>query len=187
MIRSLRQPARPSRGLLCFGGVRAFTLAELVVLMALVGIIGVLAAGSMSSLGQSRARAACLSVARDLAFARERSMATGLNHWVVFSPSTDSYSVLVDSRTTPGYVNAATLTDPATGAPMLVRVNAGETVGVDLVSASFDSALIIGFDWRGVPRLTTGAALAGTGSVVLGGSNSVSVAPISGRVTYAMP
>jgi hypothetical protein len=60
-------------------------------------------------------------------------------------------------------------------------------VGVELLSAVFDSELEIGFDWLGRPITRTGAALIGTGTVVLTSGHKVTVAPGTGHAQQVTP
>lgn len=160
---------------------RAFTLIEVIVVILIVAILSVVAAPRISNLGSSRAGVAARSLARDLTYARERAIATGTRTWVVFSPSTHSYSVLSENIASPGRAGASTLTDPnGSGRPFVQYLNTGEYAGVTMASAVFDSGLEVGFDWVGKPYNVAGSALAANGTVTLSNGYSVTVEATTG-------
>lgn len=163
---------------------RAFTLVELIAVIILVGVLAVSAAVSFNSIPASRRTVAERQIQRDLVFARERTMATGIRHWVVFSVPTQSYSVLAENPLNPGRANATTITDPATQSPFVQRLNLNEYTGVTLASATFDSAAEVGFNWLGEPLNTTANALAATGVVQITGGGQVQVQIGTGMVVH---
>jgi prepilin-type N-terminal cleavage/methylation domain-containing protein len=155
--------------------LRGFTLVELIVVTVITSIVAAVAIPALSSITLARKRVAARMIQRDLAFARERALATGTVHWVVFTPAGDTYSVLSENPASPGRAGAAAITDPATGRAMLVRLNTGDFAGVDLTGASFGSGAELGFDWLGRPLGTGGTALASPGAVTLSGGYTVTV------------
>lgn len=159
----------------------AFTLIEVIVVILIVAILSVVAAPRLSNLGSSRAGVAARSIARDLTYARERAIATGTRTWVVFSPSTHSYSVLSENPASPGRVGATTLTDPnGTGRPFVQYLNTGEFAGVTMASAVFGSGSEVGFDWVGKPYSSSTTALSANGAVTLSSGYSVTVEASTG-------
>jgi hypothetical protein len=155
--------------------------------MLLIGIVGLGTIASMSAVPASRQHAAARQLQKDLAFARERSMATGTRHWVVFTTSTSTYSILAEDPLNPGRAGATTMTDPATRAPFTVRLNINHTVGVTLTSAVFGTDAEVGFDWLGRPTQTNGSLLASNGVVTLAGGHQVIVQQATGTVTHDPP
>ena len=134
----------------------------------------------MSSAAGTRTAVAANQIRRDLGYARERTLATGIRAWVVFSPGTNSYSVLEEPIGNPGRSNALTMTDPVTGRTFAQSLSAPEFAGTVLVSAVFDSGSEVGFDWKGRPLNATGALLAAQGVVTLSGGRTVTVKAGSG-------
>lgn len=165
----------------------AFTLVELIAVMIVAAILGVAAAVSLGSLPETRRAAAARQVHRDLTFARERAMAGGLSHWVVFSVGTNSYSVLADDPTNPGRPGALTITDPATRQPFVQRLGVNESAAATLVSASFDGQPEVGFDWLGRPITAAGTPLAADGSIQITGGGTIIVRRQTGLIEYAGP
>ena len=76
-VPSCHAARRPHRG----GG---FSLIELVAVLVIAAIMAAVAVPTLSSLAATRAWAAAKLVARDLTYARERAMTTGLRTWVGF-------------------------------------------------------------------------------------------------------
>lgn len=169
------------------GARRAFSLLELVAVMVIAGILAVSAVPAMSSLADARADAAARELHRDLSFARQRAVATGTRAWVVFDAAAGSWTVLAEDPSSPGRSGATAVTDPATGAALVRRLGASSFGGVSMLSAAFDGAPEVGFDWLGRPLNSGEADLAALGTVQLTGGRSVSVVPGTGLVTLTLP
>ncbi len=166
---------------------RAFTLIELVVVMLCLAIMSGVVASSMGGVPRQREATAARQMERDLGFARQRAVSTGLRTWIVFSPPSDIYTVLTESLTTPGLANAITLTDPATTGPFIVRLGVDAYAGVDMTAAAFDGAASIGFDYLGRPLSSGATSLVADGSVTLSGGSVVRVAAGTGRISCTTP
>lgn len=164
-----------------------FTLIELVAVLVVAAIVGVTAAVQLGSIDATRASSAARALQRDITYTRERAMTAGLNHWMVFSVSTNSYSVLADTAASPGRSSALTLTDPSTGMPMLQRLGSNESAGASIASASFEGASEFGFDWLGRPIASNGDRLRSQGIVTLGSGHQVRVQAGTGVVTLVEP
>ncbi len=173
-------PRRLSRG----GG---FSLIELIAVMIVVGILAATAAPILSATTGTRSAMAARHLVRDLTFARQRAAATGTRSWVVFDTVANTWSVLAEDPNSPGRINAVVLTDPATSGPFVQSLGVNQFVGVQLVTASFDGNVEIGFDWLGRPLNQTETALAAQGSVTLSGSHVITVEVGSGFVAYTPP
>jgi MSHA pilin protein MshC len=140
---------------------RGFTLVELIVVVIIVGILSAAAIGSMSKARQNRQRSAARTLAVNIAYARERALATGHATWVYVYTNTETISLY---ETVSGSVVA--ITDPATNKQLTTVLGASSDnaqfseVGVLAVNGTTSaSAIIFGFDWQG--RLTdSGGALA---------------------------
>lgn len=165
----------------------AFTLVELVAVIILVGIMGIAAGVSFNSLPANRRIAAARQIERDLAYARERAMATGIRHWVVFSVPGDSYSILAENPADPGRAGAVTINDTATQGPFVQRLNENEFKGASVIAASFDGHAEVGFDWLGRPLAPNADPLSTDGVIRITGGLSIFVLAGSGLVTNEAP
>lgn len=166
---------------------RAFTIVELIAVLVLTAITGLVAVGSLASLATSRQANSARTIQRDLTFARERAMATSARHWVVFDTAIHSYSILSESPPYSGYATAATLTDPSTGSPLVVRLNREEHVGVTFATVSFDGGLIVGFDHLGRPVAPSLVRVDKLAQVELSSGAVISVDFTTGAATLALP
>nr|AQQ75241.1 hypothetical protein [uncultured bacterium] len=159
-----------------------FTLIELVAVIVIVAILASVAAATMN-LGSARSGLAAKQLLRDITFARQWSIATGRNSWVVFSPGSNLWTILAEDPANPGRLNATTMTDMATGKPYTITVGVDDYVGVSIESCNFDGGNEVGFDWLGEP-VVAGGPLAAQGVVVLIGGRQVIVEAGSGLVRY---
>lgn len=160
-----------------------FTLPEMVVVMTISAILAATAAPSMLNLSSTRAAVAARQLVRDLTFARQRSIATGIRHWVVFDTSAQTWSVLTENPESPGRAGAAPMNDLATGRPFLQALNAAPFTGISLANVSIGAGSEIGFDWRGKPLNSSQAALAADGSITLTGGVGVTIRANTGYAT----
>ena len=136
---------------------------ELITVIVIIGIVSAVAVGSMSKSRQNRQRAAAHTLVVNIAYARERALATGHATWVYVYTNTETLSLY---ETVGGSVVA--MTDPATNKQLTTVLGASSDnaqfaeVGVLAVNgATSGSAIIFGFDWQG--RLTdSGGVLATT-------------------------
>ena len=160
---------------------RGFTLFELIVVMAIIGIMAWLAYPKLSALNDIKLDSASRRVAADLRYAQSRSIGKRSVHGLLFEPAAGRYTVFSPTTVSP-------VTDPANPArPLRVDfVASGPLQGVTITSASFGTTRGVTFDYFGVPRDTSGVDLTTNGVVVLsyqGATDSVLVAPQTGTVT----
>ncbi len=170
-----------------FSGSGGFTLLETIAVMVLIAVLAAVAVVSMASTTANRASIAARALQRDLAYARQRAMATGLRTWVFFDTGAETWDVREEDAAAPGKAGATTLTDPADGAPMIETLGSGTSIGVGITSAVFDGDDEIGFDWLGQPLNSAESALAADGTVTLTDNHLVHVLARSGHVTYVEP
>jgi prepilin-type N-terminal cleavage/methylation domain-containing protein len=160
-----------------------FTLPEMIVVVAITAIMAATAAPSLLNLGSTRCAAAARQLVRDLTFARQRSIATGTRHWVVFNTSTQTWSVLIENINSPGRSGATALNDLASGRPFVQTMNAAPFSAVSLTAVSIGGASEIGFDWQGKPLNASEAALTTDGTVTFTGSRTVTIKANTGYAT----
>src|SRR6185503_7257913 len=94
-----------------------FTLIELITVIVIAAILAGVTVPTLSGLGSARSGMAGKQILRDLTFARQRSVATGVVSWVVFNSGTGTWSILAENPASPGRAGATILSDMATGRP----------------------------------------------------------------------
>lgn len=154
---------------------RAFTLIELVAVILLMAIMAALAAPALGTLPGAARDAAALNLRRDLAFAREHALSTGDRTWVAFAIDTQSYTLRAEPRTSPSRAAALVITDPATGAPMIQRLDRGPYAGIRLLSVSAGGAAELGFDRLGRPLSVAATPLTADALITLTGPVTIRV------------
>jgi len=165
-------------------GGTGFTLIELIVVLVVTAIVAAVALPSLASASTTRRAIGANQMVRDLAYARERAISTGTRTWVVFSTTTNSYSVLQENPASPGRVGAIALDDPANpGRTYVQYFGTGDFVTVSLQSVSIGTGSEVGFDWIGKPYDSTSVALTSAGVVTLVGGKTVTIQPITGLAT----
>jgi len=160
---------------------RGFSLTELIVIIAILGILSWLAFPKMSAMDEIKLDAAARRLAGDLRYAQSLAMSRRVIHGVLFDPALGKYTVFAPNPATP-------ITDPADRARTMIvdYTSRTEFRGVLVQSATFGTTPGVTFDYFGVPRDTAGVDLSSTGTVVLtyqGQTDTVFVAPQTGMVT----
>ncbi|MDX2115854.1 MAG: type II secretion system protein [Planctomycetota bacterium] len=174
----MNRPPRPSRG---------FTLIELIAVMLVMSILGATAISALGSFDRAREAAAARALWRDIEYARERSLATGRRHWVVFNLAANSYSLLEEPSGAPSRGLAAPLTDVAAQGPLVRRLGIEEAAGVSVSSADFGGTSEVGFDWLGRPLSGAASPLVSDGSATLSAGSVVTVSAGNGMVSLDTP
>lgn len=172
-------PGRPLRE----AEKRAFTIIELIAVMVVIATLAAVAVPGLASIASSRSAAAARQMLKDVGYARQRAVATGTRTWVVFEPSAERYSILTESPSVPGRANASPVNDPASGRAFVQQLGVDALATTGIVSASFDGAPEVGFDWIGRPLNAAQGPLGSVGTAVLTGGHTVAVTPTTGYVT----
>jgi prepilin-type N-terminal cleavage/methylation domain-containing protein len=161
---------------------RAFTLVELLAALAILAVLSIASIPALARLSDSRRLAAAAQCARDLTYARERALATGLPTYALFNTTSSTLAILQEDPASRGRAGALTITDPATGEPFLERLGSGPYAGASITAVSFDGATEVGFDRLGRPTRTNGTPTTNTGTVAFGTGLTVTLAPRTGHV-----
>lgn len=158
---------------------RAFTLAELIIVVVILSIAALLAVPMMSSAADSQLRSATNMVAADLEYAKSMSISRQQDYSVVFNVGGNSYEIQDES--------GSVIDHPVrVGTSFSVIIsNDSRLSEVQLDSVSFDSTSTITFDYLGSPFNGNGTAL-NNGSIVLDAGNysmTITVQPVTGFLT----
>ena len=121
--------------------------------MAIMAILAGVAAVKVSSASGDRSAMAARVLLRDIAFARQRSVATGYRTWIDFS-TPNTWRVLAEDASNLTRANAQLLNDPATNGGFVQTLDTGAFLGVSFTVTVGEDW--IGFDWVGQPLKKTG-------------------------------
>ena len=161
--------------------LRAYTLIELVIVIALLWIMSYFLAPRITNLFPIQRETAAFKILGDIRYVRSRSIAEQVVHGIQFSiQPANNYRAF---RINPGTL----IKDPSRpNIDMLIQLNAGEFGGVRISAVNFQGGPEVRFDSTGTPLDINGGTLTTTGTVTIqyqGATQLIQVAPITGRVT----
>lgn len=167
--------------------VGGFSLIELIAVIVILAILAATAVPAISHYTERNAAAATNELHDNLAYARQRALATGRHVWIRFEIGANRWSLFEENPDQPGNANATPILDPATGLAMTTQLGAAPFATVNLNGAQFDGDSEVGFDWLGRPLNGNDLPLQNTGTVQLTGNRRVHVTPDTGRIEIIMP
>lgn len=156
-------------------------------MVALVGILSVIALPSFLHLRSARDGAAAQQLYNDLIFARQRAVAIGVPHWVAIDTQAQQWVLLMESASDPGKTNASALDDPATGRSFVQTLDTEDFSGVTFAEVNFDGGPDIGFDAAGRPLNDSENPLSQEGVARFVRGHTVTITPGTGLVSYLLP
>jgi prepilin-type N-terminal cleavage/methylation domain-containing protein len=168
-------PALPDR--------HAFTLIEVLMVVAILVIAGIAAMPLISSAGDVAVQAAADVLAADLEYAKSMAMSRGQSYSVVFDIDAETYSIkdqggaVIDHPIKKGFTYVVDFAND----PRFAQVN--------IESVNFDSTSEIKFDYLGTPRVVAGGVevdLVNPGVITLTRGSmtwTVSIEPVTGVIT----
>lgn len=130
---------------------RGYTLVEMLIVVAILGIMGALVVPSMSSAGVFRARSAVRTLVSDITFAQGDAMAFQQGRAVVFYPDDNRYVVVEVTGPVLDPVNDAMIDTGRPSGIMDMTFNAPRFGGARMTSAVFDAQPVLIFDAMGAP------------------------------------
>lgn len=166
---------------------RAFTLLELLVTIAILGIAGALVIPAMGETGILRIQGAVRSIVADLTFAQADAVAFQERRAVVFDIDNNVYRLVqVPGSTIDPDTN--TLYDPSKPDGRWIMSLSDPRFGnARLATAAFDNQPVVIFDALGGPVADPDGAIPGAGGTVQvigsGQTFTIAVEPFTGRVT----
>ena len=156
-----------------------FTLAELLVVIVILGIAAMVVIPSIGNTTDMQATSAARQLVSDLLFAQTYSISQKQPYQVVFDAANESYEVQESST-------SSVITHPITKMPYSMSFLTNKHLkNVRITSADFDSGNLVNFNSLGMPYNSAGSQLAARGTVILtvGTHNiTVTVEPVSGRI-----
>ena len=163
---------------------RGFSFLELVIVLAIAGIIAVIALPRIAGVGSMGVDMVRDKVLADLRYVREYAVNRNDRTRVTFLIGQDRYVAEVFDASVEGEWRI--LEDPTTREDFDIRIGQGQYKDTELVGVSFNGGNIIEFDSYGAP-FAGGGPLTGTGVVTMRGSGSVKIVgvfvePVSGRI-----
>jgi prepilin-type N-terminal cleavage/methylation domain-containing protein len=163
-----------------------FTLIELIMVIAVLGLAAALVIPQMGSVQVLRVQAALQTVVSDLTFAQADAIAFQQRRAVVFDTENNRYRLVSVPGSTIDEANTLYLPEGA-GGRYIVNLNVDRYAGARLASSTFTTASPLVFDDLGSPMADAGSDTPGSGgTVTITGSGqtwAVVVEPFTGRIS----
>jgi len=153
--------------------MKSFTLVELVIVIAVIGILTAVLAPAFSSVYDNiKMEGAYRQLMQDIRYVQYLAVARQVPHGISFNPYANSYFAYRQTTSN-------TIKDPATQKQYIVSYSTGKFSGIDLVSTTFVLPLADTLEF------TSSGAPAGSGSITIvykGITKIISVEANTGRV-----
>lgn len=166
---------------------RGFTLVEMIVVIALLGIAAALVIPQMGSVQGLRVQAAVRTLVSDLTFAQADSIAFQQRRALVFDVPNNTYRIVAIPGSTVDPDTNTLYSPSGPGGRYVVDLNTEQFAGARITATDFEIADTLIFDDMGGPAAApTGDAPGRGGSVTIVGSEQafrIVIEPFTGRVT----
>jgi prepilin-type N-terminal cleavage/methylation domain-containing protein len=156
---------------------RGFSVVEILIVLVILAIVAMVAIPVTSSAASMQLRSAANMIAADLEYAKSMAITRTQDYSVVFDCSNESYQIENSNGVIPHPVKK--------GFSYIVSLPAVGLNKVDIVSADFDSAGTVKFDYLGSPHNASGGPL-NSGVIKLRAGTAiitVTVEPVTGFVS----
>lgn len=164
-----------------------YTLLEVLVVVAVLGVAGAMVVPSMSQTGVLRVQAAVRTIVADITFAQSDALAYQRRRGIVFLVEENGYVLTEVNGPTIDIDTDALYSPDLPDGRYHVRIAAQQFAGAQITSADFDGDNVLVFDELGGPVLTPdGDAPSAGGSIYVSGSGfifRIDIEAYTGRVT----
>jgi len=164
-----------------------FTLVELVSVLVILAVLAATAVPTLAALSTIRQGKAARLILRDVAFARERALATGRRSWIEFDVADQIVSLTADDPQATGFDDSIAITDSGTGRAYTRAFGVGDLRDAGFSDPDFNDDAVLGFDWLGRPIDRDGNDLSAAGSIALSGGWAIEVTPETGLALLNEP
>ena len=165
----------------------AFTLIEMLVVIALLGLAAAMVIPNMNSVHVLRVQAALRTVVSDITFAQADAIAFQQKRAIVFDIENNSYRVVAVPGDTIDATNNTLYQPSGPGGRFVVDFKTEQFAGARLTAANFNDPGVLIFDDLGSPVAGAGDDTPGRGGSIRiegsGQSFSIRVEPFTGRIT----
>ncbi len=166
---------------------RAYTLIEMLLVVAILGIMGAILVPSLGDAQVLRVQAAVRTIVSDITFAQTDALGYQARRAIVFDVEHNSYSVCEVIDSGGGVTYEPLYYSAGDSGRYIVSFDAKQFDGSVITEAGFDDDTVLIFDELGTPVLTaTGATAGAGGSVYVEGNGStfrIDVSAYTGKVT----
>lgn len=146
---------------------RAYTLVEVLVIVAILGILGAMIIPSMGQAGVLRAQSAIRTIVTDITFAQSDAMAFQRGRAVMFDLENNRYSIVQVTGPELDEVNDVMLDVSRPNGEMRVDLSDSRFWGATIASADFDGQPYLIFDEMGAPVTTPGGNTPSSGGMIV--------------------
>ncbi|MBX3363866.1 MAG: prepilin-type N-terminal cleavage/methylation domain-containing protein [Phycisphaeraceae bacterium] len=146
---------------------RAYTLIEVLVIVAILGILGAMVIPSMGEAGVLRAQSAIRTIVTDITFAQSDAMAFQRGRAVMFDVEINRYSVVQVTGPELDDVNDVMLDASRPNGEMRTDLTDQRFWGARIASADFDGQPDLIFDEMGAPVTTPGGNTPSSGGMIV--------------------
>lgn len=164
---------------------RGFTTFEFVIVMVVAAILSASVLPTLRYLRSMQADTGASTVVRDLRFAQTLAMTARLRTWVSFDPSSETYSIYIESAPNVGRAGRIRVTDPLLQDPLTRDLRSLFAGHSDLATVSVGGGTEVQFDELGVPYNGSDVALTSSGSIVFESGRVVEIHDETGYVEFA--
>ncbi|MBN2562433.1 MAG: type II secretion system protein [Phycisphaerae bacterium] len=165
----------------------AFTLIELVTVIAILGIVAVFVGGpTLSYIDSIRSRAAASRLTGDVRYIQRTALNSGLRTWIVFDIGANRYQLYIQDTAAQGTANPKTnrqpVTHPSDQSTDPVQFGTGPFANVTISSADMNDTAELEFRSSGEPYDGNEKPLTADGTITLSDGVTITIYRVGGFV-----